>query len=230
MSNLGKPLRQLFYELKGYSGEEITGKALFKFAYGSLLEALVISLAEAAGYKAERFQEEVIVDGVVGHIDLVLNGILVDVKSCSPFSFLKFQNGTLFEDDVFGYQAQLCGYAHALNLPAAWVAVNKVDGDVCVLELPKEKIDSYDVVKRISEVRTVLAADTPPERCYLDEEDGASGNRKLGVGCSYCTHKFECWKDSNNGRGLRVFLYSGKPRFLTTVKKEPRVFEARKEI
>lgn len=56
-------------------------------------------------------------------------------------------------------------------------------------------------------------------------EDGAYGNRKLGVECSYCPFKVDCWQDVNDGSGLRKFIYSSGPRWLTVVKKEPNVME-----
>ena len=64
-----------------------------------------------------------------------------------------------------------------------------------------------------------------PPRCYEDVEDGSSGNRKLCVECSYCAFKVDCWQDVNNGSGLRKFIYSSGPRWLTVVKKEPNVME-----
>jgi hypothetical protein len=217
--------------MSGMKGEKLSGKTLLKFAYGDLIEALVIALSEAAGHEISRFQEEVNVDGIKGHIDFVLDGVLVDVKSCSSYSFNKFKDGGLLEagNDAFGYVAQLSGYAHALELPAAWIAINKVDGEVCILELPKERIDQYDVKTRISTVREAISNTTPPARCYEDEDDGKSGNRKLGIGCSYCAYKSSCWGDANGGQGLRIFLYSTGPRFLTNVSVEPKVFEITKK-
>jgi len=55
--------------------------------------------------------------------------------------------------------------------------------------------------------------------------EGKSGNMKLGVNCSYCPHKVTCWDDANNGDGLRLFLYSNGPMWLTEVQKEPKVQE-----
>lgn len=231
MSNIGRPLRQLWYELNGYKAEEISGKTILKFSYGDLTEALVLVLAEAAGHQVTDFQEEIEVDGIKGHIDAVVDGILVDVKSCSAYSFQKFKNGSLLEagNDPFGYVGQLSGYAKAKNLPAAWIAFDKQSGEICVLTLPKQSIDEYNVVERIGLVRSSCASTEPPERCYEDEADGKSGNRKLAVGCSYCGHKFECWKDANNGEGLKTYIYSTGPRFLTVVAREPNVFSTNKK-
>lgn len=229
MSSIGRPLRQLWYQLKGYPGEELTGQTIFKFLYGDVIEALVLVLAEASGHKVERLQEEISVDGVKGHIDAVIDGVLVDVKSCSPYSFDKFEDKTLFQNDPFGYIGQLSGYCRATNLPGYFIAVEKVNGRLCILELPKEKIDEYDVRDRIKKISQASSRDTPPERCYPDEPDGKSGNRKLSVGCSYCSHRFECWKESNGGRGLQVYFYSTGPRYLTEVVREPKVFKEKQE-
>ena len=72
---------------------------------------------------------------------------------------------------------------------------------------------------RIDELKAVVETEEPPERCYEDVADGASGNRKLATGCSYCRHKFRCWPE------LRGFAYANGPRYLTVVKKEPNVPE-----
>ena len=45
------------------------------------------------------------------------------------------------------------------------------------------------------------------------------------MGCSYCQFKHSCWKEANEGRGLRTFLYSTGPKHFTHVEKEPRVAE-----
>jgi hypothetical protein len=225
MSNIGRPLRQLWYELNGYKSEEIEGKTQLKFLYGDLIEALVLVLAEASGHDVSRFQEEIIVDGIVGHIDAVIDGELVDIKSASPFGYSKFENGELFTNDTFGYVGQISGYAHALNLPARFVAVNKVLGGICTLKVPQSIIDNYDIKTRIEKAKVSIAAKEIPERCYEDEPYQKSGNRKLSTGCYFCGFKQECWKDSNDGQGLKTYLYSNGPVFLTTVVKEPRVFQ-----
>ncbi len=48
---------------------------------------------------------------------------------------------------------------------------------------------------------------------------------KLSVGCSYCAYKNDCWSDANDGHGLRKFIYSKGPRWLTKVVSEPNVPE-----
>ena len=47
---------------------------------------------------------------------------------------------------------------------------------------------------------------------FHDKPDGESGNRKLAIGCMYCDYKVDCWKDANDGKGLRKFDYkNGDP-------------------
>ena len=71
----------------------------------------------------------------------------------------------------------------------------------------------------------MVSNDSLPDKCYSSVPDGKSGNYKLPVGCVYCGHKRDCWSDSNNGKGLRVFKYARGKRFLTDVRKEPEVEE-----
>lgn len=225
MSNIGKPDRQLWYEINAPEGSEpLNSEAKFKFLYGDLLEELILFLAVEAGHTVEDNQKEVSVEGVLGHIDAKIDGVVVDVKSTSDYAFKKFDQGTLAQDDPFGYIKQLSGYMEAEDADGAFLAVNKVNGKLALLRLANKK--KKDAAERIKHVRTILSSKTPPDRCYKVEDMGASGNKKLPIGCSYCPHKEKCWKDSNNGKGLRTFLYSTGPVFLTEVKKEPNVYEA----
>lgn len=146
---------------------------------------------------------------------------MVDAKSASPFGYKKFENNTVTEDDPFGYVAQLSGYADVLTPgePAAWLAIEKVQGDICVSPLNHMVIKHHPPKERIDHLREVVALPEPPERCYEDVPDGKSGNMKLDTGCSYCAHKFRCWPE------LRTFIYSNGPRYLTKVERVPDVPE-----
>lgn len=220
-SSLGKKDRQLWYMAHTGQTEKMSAKTYFKFLYGDVIELLVLFLAKEAGHDVQMEQAEVDVDGVKGHIDAIIDGVVVDVKSASPYSYTKFKNLGVLEDDPFGYVQQLSGYTQVLTPgeDAAWVAFNKVDGDICVSKLSASIIQDFDVEERINHVREVIAQDEPPERCYEDVPDGKSGNRKLNTPCSYCEHKWRCWP------GLRGFAYKGKPTYLTTVVRTPDVPE-----
>lgn len=227
-SALGKKDRQMWYQANmPEAAEKMHGKQNFKFLYGDVLEVLLLFLAKESGHEVTHEQHEVEVDGVHGHMDAIIDGIPVDCKSASSYSFAKFADGSFVFDDPFGYVQQLSGYAHAVGKTdrAGFLVADKVHGDICFAEIDEYSIQGNPPSGRIGELREVIAAPNPPARCYPDAPEGKSGNRKLGLNCSYCPFKDECWKDSNGGRGLRKFFYSRGPVWLTNVAKEPKVEE-----
>lgn len=227
LSSIGKPSRQLWYDLKGYKAEALGPDTKMKFLFGDILEELLLFLAKESGHSVERLQEKVELDGVPGSIDAVIDGVLVDSKSASTYSWNKFNDGRLYQDDPFGYIFQLASYSEAIGgYDGAFLVIDKTLGKLCLDRYSKERLKEFNARKKIQEVREAQKSDTPPPRCYEDEAHQKSGNRRLGVGCSFCGHKFECHKDSNDGRGLRVFQYSSGPIFLTKVVKEPNTFES----
>lgn len=225
MSNIGKGPRQLWYESRYEPDETFPPHTLVKFMFGDVIEALVLFLAGVAGHDVTSQQAEVDVGGVKGHIDADIDGVTVDVKSASSYAFKKFANGTLAEDDPFGYIDQLAGYCKARGTDGAFLAVDKQNGHITYLQFDKEDLEAINIEDRVEYMKELITSDKEPERCYSDEPDGMSGNRKLGTNCSYCPFKRRCWADANDGLGLRVFAYSNGPRFLINVAKEPNVPE-----
>lgn len=223
MSALGKPDRQMWFEAHPVPGtkEPMPMKAFLKFLYGDVIEALLLFLTKEAGHEVQREQEEIDVNGVKGHIDAIIDGVVVDVKSASPYGYKKFETKSVTEDDPFGYVDQLAGYANVLTPgeDAAWLAMDKVDGSICVSPLKKTVIEHHKPEERIEHLRKVIAQDTPPPLCYEPVPDGKSGNMRLPTPCSYCAHKYRCHP------GLRTFIYSTGPRYLTKVEREPDVLE-----
>lgn len=221
-SALGKPDRQLWYDNQGGPVEEMSPQTYLKFMYGHLIEAMVLFLVKESGHVVEKEQFEVNVDGVLGHIDCTIDGVVSDVKSAAPYSFDKFVTGA-FYGDVFSkqYLDQLCGYSNVLTpgQAGAFLVFDKVAGKLASVKVSASVAEDYKPEQRISHLREVLASPEPPERCYDDEPDGKSGNRKLGTYCSYCNHKRKCWP------GVRKFIYSNGPRYLTVVGKVPDVYE-----
>lgn len=220
-SSLGKKDRQLWYDAQGFEKEELTAKTYFKFLYGDVIEQLVLFLCKEAGHEVTHEQEEIEVDGVKGHIDAIIDGVVVDVKSASPYAYKKFKEGTLFESDAFGYIPQISGYSEVLTpgKGGAFLAFDKVHGDICLLNVGGSIAADFTPRPRIAHLKKMVQQPVPPERCYSDVEDGKSGNRKLGTECGYCGHKNRCWP------GLRGFAYAGAPRYLTRVVKVPDVPE-----
>lgn len=221
MSNVGKPDRMLWYEVNSkIQKEQFNGPTYLKFLYGDLIEEIVLFLAEVAGHSVSDRQRQVNVDGIVGHIDAIIDGVLIDVKSTSPHAFKKFKDGTLRNDDPFAYLPQLSGYLDGTGInDGAYVAVDKQNGNITVMTL--EDTDRVNVRERIKHIKEVVADKDPPVRCFSPEPMGKSGNLKLPSGCSYCPFKLECWKDV----GLRKFIYSTGPVWFTHVEEEPKVIE-----
>ena len=191
---------------------------------GHLLESLLLLLTKAAGHTVEQEQEEVVVEGVLGHQDARIDGWLVDIKSASSYAFKKFKDGTLGDNDSFGYIPQISAYAtrHG-DKQAAFFAIDKNNSELALLKI--HDMEMIDAPARVRELKQVEKMETAPERCYSDEPDGASGNRKLAIGCVFCAFKNTCWSDANGGKGLRSFQYSNGVRYLTHVEKTPNVEE-----
>lgn len=225
MSQIGKPDRQLWYDYRGVTEPRpIDGQTKLKFMFGDILEALLILVTELSGHEVSDEQGEVEINGVKGHKDCRIDGVLTDIKSASPYAFKKFKEGTLHTDDPFGYIAQISGYAEAgKDKAAAFFAIDKSSAELALMDV--ESVHMISASDRINKVKSFLQSETPPERCYPDEPDGKSGNRKLAVGCIFCPFNEECWKDANGGAGLRKFQYSNGVRYLTQVAKAPDVPE-----
>jgi|TARA_R110002074_G_scaffold200080_8_gene367995 hypothetical protein len=223
ISNMGKGDRQVYYECNPHGKEEpLEAHTRIKFLYGDVIEALLIFLAREAGHEVTEEQGTVDIDGVIGHTDGKLDGKVFDVKSASSYSFKKFKNRTILNEgeDAFGYIPQLSGYNHALGgegESAYFLVQDKQLGHLTLMEVPD--MVQIDAPARVAHMKEVVASDTPPPRCHEPVPDGKSGNMKLGVNCSYCRHKWECWD------GLRAFIYSGGPRYLTHVEVQPKVPE-----
>ena len=222
-SGLGKPDRQVWMDAHPdpENEEPMPLKTYLKFMYGDIIEQLLLFLIREAGYTVTNTQGSVELNDVTGSIDAIIDGVLVDIKSASPYGYKKFENNSITEDDPFGYVEQLAGYASVLtpDEDAAWIAMEKVSGDICVTPLRKQVIKHHDPAPRIEHLKEVVQNEEPPELCYEPVPDGASGNLKLAVGCSYCTHKWRCFPN------LRAFSYSTGPRYLYKVLKEPKVPE-----
>lgn len=225
MSNIGRPLRQLWYESKNTSDPHVvSGSTQIKFLYGHILEEIVLMLVRMAGHEVTSEQKEVKVSGITGHMDCKIDGQVVDVKTASKFSFNKFKDGSLVNNDPFGYLAQLSGYETAEQTKeGGFLVINKESGELCLFR--PDDLEKPNVKEKIEKVKAAIAVDTPPERCYAPIPEGKKGNMKLPSGCAYCPYKFECYSDANDGDGLRAFRYSNGPVYFTEVAVEPRVEE-----
>lgn len=231
MSNIGRPNRQLWYDMKTSrgEGEQLLPSVFIKFLYGHLLEEVVLLLVRLAKHSVTDEQKNVKVKGIEGHMDCIIDGEVVDIKTASGYAFKKFKDGTLREDDPFGYLAQLAGYEEGNGTSnGGFLALNKESGELA-LYLPEE-LDKPNITTKINTVKKSLLKKAPPDLCYQSVPEGLSGNMKLPRGCIFCRHKLECHKDSNNGKGLRVFQYAKGLTYLTKVGKKPNVKEITNEF
>ena len=229
MSVLGKPPRQLWYDRFSPKKTKSYDASLnIKFLYGHILEHLLLYLAELTGHKVADQQKKVEIDNIKGHIDATVDGEVCDVKSASSFSFKKFKTGELVGDDPFGYHAQLSGYETGMGTnKGGFLVMDKSSGDVCFYK--PDELAKPNVTTLIKTLQDTLKSDTPPEKCYqLSETKG--GNKSLPIGCQFCAHKWECYKDANDGKGLRVFKYSNRYVYLAQVNRQPNVEEITKNF
>lgn len=217
--------RHLWYSIHHPElAEALPPEAIFKFSFGHTIEAQAISLARAAGHEVTGEQDELVVDGIKGHRDCVIDGVVVDVKSCSSRMFEKFERKTIYSDDPFGYLDQLDGYmvgsaddglVRVKDKAYIW-AVDKTLGKMVLYE---HNLREDNIRQRIRTYKDIVAAARPPHCTCETVPDGKSGNIKLGVAGSYSPFKHQCWPQ------LRTFLYSNGPIFLTRVVRVPDVPE-----
>lgn len=198
-----------------------------KYSFGHIIEALAISLAKASGHLVTGEQDEVTVDGVVGHRDCVIDGCIVDVKSSSSFGMAKFKDKSIREKDDFGYLDQLDGYlVGSLEDPLVTVkdrayllAIDKQLGHMVLYE---HHIREEHIRARIKSFKEIVGRSSPPECTCETVADGKSGNIKLGTKASYSAFKYNCFP------ALRTFLYASGPVYLSTVVRKPDVTEVNK--
>lgn len=226
LSNIGKPLRQIYLEVAtNLIPEALTVSTKTKFLFGDFCEALMIALAMESGHTVTEQQKRVELEGIVGHIDCLIDGVLVDVKSASSFSFQKFKDGSIRNDDPFGYIFQLAGYSTALGLiDSAFLAFDKVAGHITLCSFDKQELEEFNVRAKIKQVKEILSSKESPAYCCTPIPEGKSGNEKLPTTGAYCPWKQHCYPD------LRTFIYSSGPVFLTKVSRLPNVFEKLKNV
>jgi len=220
--------RKLWYSVNSEGdGEDMEPHTLIKFLYGHLLEELVLFLAQEAGHKVERRQAEVDVSGVKGHIDGVIDGVLVDVKTANSRGMSKFKNNGLLEDDPFGYLPQIDFYREGLKDDAtvtdrdtvAFLAIDKELGHLRLDKYDRSAVPLGRVGQETANRVALVSRPAVPNRGHFPVPDGKSGNLVLDTPCRYCAFKKECWP------GLRTFAYASGPKWFTTINKIPDVQE-----
>lgn len=226
LSQMGpKCPKQLWHSIRTPElAEPLPPQAEIKFTYGHILEHLAIMLAKASGHRVEGEQDELEVDGIRGHRDCVIDGNIVDVKSCSSMAFRKFKEKTLHASDSFGYLDQLDGYLVGssedplvTNKTSAFIlAIDKTLGHLCLYE---HQLREHSIRERITRYKSIISEASPPACTCGTVADGKSGNIKLDTRASYSSYKHVCFPN------LRTFLYASGPIYLSHVARKPDVLE-----
>lgn len=228
LSSIGRTDKYLWNAFHKTAAEKILPHTYVKFMYGHLIEELLLFLTRLSGHEVTDEQKVCEVEGVIGHMDCRIDGVVTDVKSASPYGFKKFKEGTLAFDDPFGYIDQIKAYAHSEGERTfGWLAMDKSNGHLTFLkyDLDDESADVHSILneqtieERVRHVKKLVEQPEPEQLCYQPIPDGKSGNLKLAIGCSYCQFKRHCYPE------LRIFNYSYAPRFLAKVVNEPKVQE-----
>ena len=216
MSNVGKPLCQLQMQAKGVEPEKPSHDFIVRMIIGDMLEALVIVLLKAAKIEVKSQHQKVSLGvgdrQIEGEYDIELDDGIYDIKSVSPFSFTtKFNadNGydKIKQSDSFGYISQGHGYGMAANKPfKGWIAINKTTGEIVFTDAKHTDEEKKEVYSKIYNTSVALLDEKPFERCFTDVEEvyysKPTGNRTLGIECSYCPYKHDCWDNLEFRRQL----------------------------
>ncbi len=191
------------------------------FNYGHIIEAYAVELIKAAGHEVTGEQDELVLDGVPGRRDCVVDGCTVDIKSVNSRSFQTLKTGDV-PADIFlrDYLDQLDGYTVAAYEDTLVQVKNKayifaIDKQLGHIHLYEHRIREASIRSRIRAFQEIVGEDRPPRCTCGTVADGASGNVKLDLKASYNTFKFCCFPK------LRTFIYSGGPVYLTKVVKRP---------
>ena len=227
-SSIGSPCsRKLWYKInEPATAKPLAPSDLLKFFYGDMIEELVLAIVQASGHTVTGQQDRMRINDLAGHRDAVIDGMTVDVKSASPYSFKKFAEGNLREEDPFGYISQLSSYVYAAKddplvtnkTHGAFLVVDKVNGSLC--------LDVYDFTpeleqkeKEVEQVKAMVAGDIPDRGFEPVPQSKTSPNTKLHPSCGFCEFNKKCWPEA------RRFVYGNGDVLLVDVVKKPNVPE-----
>lgn len=214
ISNLGWPLckLQMANSATIKSGGNDASNNL-PFVVGNMVEQYLFMVFKAAlqnEYKVETnvkglFQLEDIERNY--YYDISIDDEIYDIKVISPNSYRKFERGfsELYKDDPYGYVVQGALYEHASGKPfKGWIAMNKVNGDLCICEVPvnwETKYKPEAIALARANIRAVEDG-VPFKRCFEDEEElwykKPTGNRILNYSCVYCDYRAACWPNTQH--------------------------------
>lgn len=187
------------------------------FAEGELQEHGVLSDLREMGYRVFEHQRSVYWDKfeLSGHIDgwiVTPSGekVLIDVKSCSPFAFVKFNT----QDDIRNasqwfyvkWLAQLQVYMLMESVDRSWIILkNKTYGEIKVIELTLDYAYAEGLLKKAEEVKE--GVHDYQARGESDWRNTWLKSSRLNDAeiCSECHFKSICLPEIDAGSGVQSF-------------------------
>lgn len=207
-------------------GEEFAPNTLLKFRLGEMFEDIALDIVRAAGHDVTDEQKRVelqLTNGwvVSGKIDAVIDNVVTDVKTTTPYGFKDMEGQFDETKDKFGYAWQVNFYhtqdGRDFSGNPRLLLIDKAGGHFGLSEIQAKTKD--EVIDQAHRVTNAIDQPTAPPRDFVAVPEGKSGNMKLDTYCSYCPFKAECWPD------MRTFVSSRGPLFLIDVQREPRMLE-----
>ncbi len=122
---------------------------------------------------------------------------------------------------------QIDFYKQGLGMRGGFLAMDKQFGHLAWMEVLGKPAGVSERIKELKDLSEETAVEPRRSPKYAPVPMGKSGNMTLCTQCKYCSHKFNCHADANDGKGLRAFMYSSGPVFLTDVKNLPKVSEVK---
>ena len=232
MSSVGKPFCQLHAEKLKLPKLPVSDSLKLKMLYGHTTEVIALAILYASGVNVLTMSEKTVLPtengDIKGELDLIIEidgqPSLWDIKTASPYAYdSKFSSYEKLKDnDDFGYVDQLHGYTRAARkdypglVIGGWIVVHKVTGEIKIV--PANPMDEPEIISKISNTlkRYSEATEDNFERGYSDVAETfykkPTGNRKLGITCSYCDFKYSCWpelehKPNERSRSKDAFAY-----------------------
>ena len=155
--------------------------------------------------------------GIIGaseeSVILMLASLILGAHHCICFEDLSpeaiYQRLDIFKPDIL-----VCKKHLRKKVESALAINNEINKPIIVID-----------VNKIDNLISCLDINDKPERCYDPVPKCKKSNYKLHKSCFWCNYKFDCFKDVNNGQGLRGFKYANSTVYLTHVEVEPQVEE-----
>ena len=202
MSNIGRSYCQLWFD-KNQPTDALPfpNSFLINMILGDLVEAIMKGILTEAGViwqDGEHLKLNLGKHVINGTPDLIIDGAVWDIKSCSPWAYTNkwIDFATVKEHDSFGYVGQLVGYSRALDLDAGgWIVINKANGQFKFITA--DGIDMQAELDILEAKANRIVDGEYFERCYEPIKETfrkvETGNLKLGIECGFCQHKYKCW-------------------------------------